>query len=96
MKTTGLLVLSSCVVMMMMSHFTEAFVAPPGSPQPLLLKSRVSRSNIGAIWATRQGKNSKEPDVTVFDAGDTPVSWEEYKHQKKPDEYKVCVCILHA
>lgn len=85
MKITGLLVLSCMVVL---SDFTAAFVAPPCSPQPLL-KSRVSCRNTGAVGATRQGKSTKEPDVTVFDAGETPVSWEEYKNQKKPDEYKV-------
>lgn len=28
--------------------------------------------------------------MTVFDAGETPVSWDDYKKQK-PKEYKVCV-----
>ena len=57
-----------------------AFVAPPA-----LLASPPRLFNCG-LSAVGGGADQ----VTVFDAGETPVSWDDYKKQK-PKEYKVCV-----
>lgn len=74
------------------ARWGEAFLSAP--PQLLKLKSAVStsvtrRTDIIVVG----GRRKDDAEVSVFDAGDMAVSWEDYKKTPKPDEFKVCVCV---
>ncbi|CAM9352057.1 unnamed protein product [Ectocarpus fasciculatus] len=76
------------VVLLMAASRGEAFFA--AAPGAAAFKSRAitttttTTTNVNAVGHGGQ----QDPELTVFDAGETAVSWEDYKKQK-PDEYKL-------
>lgn len=81
MKKTGYIALC-CMV------GAGAFIVP--IPPPLQAYSpRSPRFN------SRSAVGGESDEVSVFDAGEAAVSWDDYKKQK-PNEYKVCVMLALA
>lgn len=74
MKKAGFIILC-CVV------GARAFVVPPP------LRSAPPRLNTGRLGLPAVGQEGAD-QVTVFDAGEVPLSWDDYEKQK-PNEYKV-------
>lgn len=75
------------VVLLLAASCGEAFFFAPG---PAVFKPRVSLTTTATnVNAVRHGGGQQDPELSVFDAGETGVSWEDYKKQK-PDEFKVC------
>eukprot|EP00178_Gracilaria_changii_P023993 TRINITY_DN72436_c0_g1_i1.p1 TRINITY_DN72436_c0_g1~~TRINITY_DN72436_c0_g1_i1.p1 ORF type:complete len:154 (+),score=27.70 TRINITY_DN72436_c0_g1_i1:59-520(+) len=72
MKKTGCIILCCAVG-------AGAFVGPPSSPPRFLNSNWKLPAAFGGAKADK---------VTVFDAGEVPVSWDDYKKQK-PKEFKL-------
>ncbi|CAM9327171.1 unnamed protein product [Hapterophycus canaliculatus] len=87
MKSTGRFSLC-CVVMIASSALHgEAFLAVPA--QLLKFKSAVTTSGTRRPGILIREKHNDDVEVSVFDAGEMAVSWEDYKKLPKPDEYKL-------
>lgn len=66
----------------------EAFLSAP--PPLLKFKTAAAVATRGTRRPGILARENDDADVSVFDAGDVAVSWEDYKKTPKPDEYKVC------
>ncbi|CBN78655.1 expressed unknown protein [Ectocarpus siliculosus] len=76
------------VVLLVLAASGEAFFT--AAPAPAVFKSRAYRITTTNVNAVRHGgqQDQQDPELSVFDAGETAVSWEDYKKQK-PDEFKL-------